>query len=117
MTEHEYDLLESTSSKEYELIQHDYKGVAVPETLKFSLCENISVGQLKSFLLTKTENKAFYMEHFVNNTDTLKNLQAKKESGQDKINVYHIANYANRDENKNREEDKFSLKVQCKKEN
>ena len=56
------------------------------------------------------------MEHFVNNSDTLKDLQVKKGSDQDKINVYLIANYAILNENKHHEEDSFSLKVQVKKE-
>jgi len=56
------------------------------------------------------------MEHLVNNSDTLKDLQAKKGSDQEIINVYLIANYAIINEKKHREEDRFSLKVQVKKE-
>ena len=56
------------------------------------------------------------MEHFVNNSDTLKDLQVKKGSDHNIINVYLIANYAILNEKKHYEEDSFSLKVQVKKE-
>jgi len=41
-----------------------------------TLSDDLTLEKFKSFLLTKTDNKKFYLEHLLNNDQTLKELKA-----------------------------------------
>ena len=105
MTESEIEGLSKQNEKEFNFVQIGKKAL---EAVKITLSEDISIADLKSFLLTKTGGIGFFLEHFVNNTDTLKDLQTKKVSGEENtINAYLLPEKKDRDY--------FSLKMKLKK--
>jgi hypothetical protein len=105
MTESEIEGLSKQNEKEFNFVQIGKKAL---EAVKITLSEDISIADLKSFLLTKTGGIGFFLEYFVNNTDTLKDLQTKKVSGEENtINAYLLPEMKDRDY--------FSLKMKLKK--
>jgi len=91
MTELEIEALSKENEKEFDFIQI---GSSNPAAMKITLSQDISIGDLKSYLLTKTDDGlGFYLEHFLNNNQTLKELQDKS-SDANTIKVYLIENHS-----------------------